>query len=467
MTLINARQTRIKSSSIALLNLAWLLILGLPNDMGSLTPFERMQANGQLKVLIQSPHLQSNTPATEISLSDIDPNNVTLALLQTFADKQKVRLNLTLLSDQTTAINYQDYDLIALTSPYQNSATEIRPTEHLLLTTAYLTIDHYLIYRKGDRNVPSQPPLSGASFSATPNSPTALFNTFKAIENRKQRSTVVLSYDWAPYKVFMPKLSGQNMGPAFSLKWGFTPQTDQRLYQLAQSFLQNAQDSGLLTQLQDHFMMLPDQDPLISGPAFTEHVSKRLQDYLPTFKKAAAQYQLDWQLLAAISYQESRWQADAVSPTGVQGLMMLTQDTAADMGIANRQNPTQSIYGAARYLHTIKNRLPDYITEPDRTWMALASYNIGPAHLLRAIRATEAAGDNSANWIDVRQQLKYASIPEYVSKQKYLRGHDQVRSYVTHVRAYYDYLTRPNLFIANKPLSTHDANQNMTVAFNN
>ena len=466
MTLINARQLRVKSFIIPLLNLAWLLTLGLPNDMGSLTPYQRMQANGQLKVLIQAPDVESQASVkvispTQTNLSDLDPNGVTLALLQDFADQQKVRLDLTLLSDATPEVNYEDYDLIAITTKHQQPAPS-----RLILTPAYLTIDAYLVYRKGDSSAIAQPSLTASATEPTIAAPTALFKKFKTIEKRQLRSITLLYYDWAPYKAFMPKLSGKNLGPALALSWGFSAQANQRLYQLAQDFLNHAQQSGQLAQLQDHFMMLPDQEPLISGPAFTEHVAERLQDYLPTFKKAAQQYQLDWQLLAAISYQESRWQPDAVSPTGVRGLMMLTQNTAADMGIANRENPTQSIYGAARYLHNIKGRLPDYITEPDRTWMALAAYNIGPAHLLKAIRATEAAGEDSANWLDVRQQLKYANVPEYASKQKFLRGYDQVRAYVTHVRAYYDYLSRPNLLIAQQQ-QLESIDSNLTVALNN
>jgi membrane-bound lytic murein transglycosylase MltF len=466
MTLINASQSRVKSIIFSIFYLALLLILWLPNDMGSLTSFERMQANGQLNVLIQTPDisLTSNSKdsvANVMNLSDIHPNGVTLALLEDFAAQQKVRLHLTVLSDTTSEVNYEDYDLVALTTKHQHPA----PTK-LILTPAYLTIDAYLVYRKGDRSAVAQPGLTASTSELSIAEPTALFKTFKAIEKRKLRSTTVLSYDWAPYKAFMPKLSGKNLGPALALNWGFSAQADQRLYRLAQDFLNHAQQSGQLAQLQDHFLMLPDQEPLISGPAFTEHVVERLQDYLPIFKKAAQRYQLNWQLLAAISYQESRWQPDAISPTGVRGLMMLTQNTAADMGIANRENPTQSIYGAARYLQNIKGRLPDYITEPDRTWMALAAYNIGPTHLLKAIRATEAAGEDSANWLDVRQQLKQANVPEYASKQKFLRGYDQVRAYVTNVRAYYDYLSRPNLLITHQP-SLENADHDLTLALNN
>ncbi len=41
------------------------------------------------------------------------------------------------------------------------------------------------------------------------------------------------------------------------------------------------------------------------------------------FEKYAEE--IDWRLLAAIAYQESHWDAQATSPTGVRGMMMLTK----------------------------------------------------------------------------------------------------------------------------------------------
>ncbi len=86
---------------------------------------------------------------------------------------------------------------------------------------------------------------------------------------------------------------------------------------------------------------------------------------------------MDWRLLAAIGYQESHWDPEASSYTGVRGIMMLTQRTAQQLGLTDRLDPHQSIDGGARYLLRLQGRIPDRIPEPDRTWMALAAYNMG------------------------------------------------------------------------------------------
>ena len=46
------------------------------------------------------------------------------------------------------------------------------------------------------------------------------------------------------------------------------------------------------------------------------------------FEDAGKAYGVDWRLLAAMGYQESHWRSHAVSPTGVRGIMMLTEATA-------------------------------------------------------------------------------------------------------------------------------------------
>lgn len=89
-------------------------------------------------------------------------------------------------------------------------------------------------------------------------------------------------------------------------------------------------------------------------------------------------------LLAALAYQESHWDPSAESPTGVRGIMMLTRNTAESLGVMDRLNPAAAIDGGARYLADRHRRLPDTIPEPDRTFLALASYNIGRGHLLDA-----------------------------------------------------------------------------------
>ncbi|MBA1331241.1 murein transglycosylase, partial [Candidatus Endoriftia persephone str. Guaymas] len=76
------------------------------------------------------------------------------------------------------------------------------------------------------------------------------------------------------------------------------------------------------------------------------------------FRAAAEETGFDWQLLAAIGYQESHWRPNAKSPTGVRGIMMLTKNTAKQMQVEDRLNPEQSIFGGSRYLKYLDTRIP-------------------------------------------------------------------------------------------------------------
>ena len=154
------------------------------------------------------------------------------------------------------------------------------------------------------------------------------------------------------------------------------------------------------------------------------------------FKQAADKYELDWKLLAAIGYQESHWDPEAVSPTGVKGLMMLTQVTADSMGVDNREDPKQSIPAGARYFKRLHKRLKS-IQEPDRTWFALAAYNVGYGHLLDARRIVRRQGGNPDRWVDIKEALPLLAQRKWFSQvpHGYARGWEPVQ-YVSNVRNY-------------------------------
>jgi len=161
------------------------------------------------------------------------------------------------------------------------------------------------------------------------------------------------------------------------------------------------------------------------------------------FERSANESGEDWRLLAAIGYQESRWLAEVVSATGVRGIMMLTADTAATYGVADRNDAAQSIRGGARFLAAIRQTVPSRIPEPDRTWLALASYNIGYGHVEDARVMAETAGKDPDSWQDVREYLQRLAQEPYYSRAKrgYARGWEAAR-FVDNVRSYLDVLNQ-------------------------
>jgi membrane-bound lytic murein transglycosylase F len=162
---------------------------------------------------------------------------------------------------------------------------------------------------------------------------------------------------------------------------------------------------------------------------FQTHVAERLPRYRTWFEEAAAQAGLDWRLLAAVGYQESKWDPRAVSDEGAAGLMMLTADTAQEMGIKDRTDPQQSIFAGARYLAQVRQMIPDRITEPDRTWLTIAAYNVGFGHLEDARIIAQALGKDPDSWTEVREQLPLLAQGRWYTRAKrgYARGWEPVQ----------------------------------------
>jgi membrane-bound lytic murein transglycosylase F len=162
---------------------------------------------------------------------------------------------------------------------------------------------------------------------------------------------------------------------------------------------------------------------------FQAHLSERLPRYQPLFEAASAQTGVDWRLLAAIGYQESKWNPLAASTDGAGGIMMLTSDTAEAMGIADRTNAAQNISAGARYFASVRDKIPDRIPEPDRTWLTVAAYNVGFGHLEDARVLAQTRGKNPDSWSDVRDQLPLLEQERWYSlvKRGYARGWEPVQ----------------------------------------
>jgi membrane-bound lytic murein transglycosylase F len=209
------------------------------------------------------------------------------------------------------------------------------------------------------------------------------------------------------------------------------------------TFFKDMESSGELVRLKEryfgHVTRLQEADVL----GVLEKRGTLLRDLLTHFHDAQSETGLDWRLLAAIAYQESQWDAHAVSPTGVRGIMMLTEDTADRLGVKDRLDARESILGGARYVIMLKSALPEDIPEPDRTWLALAAYNIGQGHLNDARGLARKLGKNPDGWRDMKAVLPLLSRSEYAGSLKYgfARG-GEARAFAENVRIYYDILLK-------------------------
>ncbi|NDH39556.1 MAG: membrane-bound lytic murein transglycosylase MltF [Gammaproteobacteria bacterium] len=206
---------------------------------------------------------------------------------------------------------------------------------------------------------------------------------------------------------------------------------------LVDDFIEAAHASGDIAQLERlHFGRFMHASRL-GSLVFQRKVRDALPAWQPLIETVAEEYQMDWTLLAAIAYQESHWDPEARSRTGVRGMMMLTQATANELGIADRTDAAESLRGGARFLKDLQRRLPSDIDEPDRTSMALAAYTIGMGHLEDARVITERAGGNPHLWPDVRAHLPELQNPSVFTSTKYgFAEGAQAVTYVDNIRHY-------------------------------
>lgn len=229
-----------------------------------------------------------------------------------------------------------------------------------------------------------------------------------------------------------------DVGSEEEIVWAFPKRHGEALALQADQFLATAEKDGTLRQLRDRYFGAISRLQEADRSEFLAKVKTRLPQYLTQFKRAQATSGYDWRLLAALAYQESKWDTSAVSKTGVRGLMMLTGDTADRLGVRNRLDPYESIMGGARYMDYLRDELPTSVPEPDRTWMAIASYNVGPGQINAARKGAKSMGLNPDSWADVKKALPLLGQTKGGVK---IRGGEAVVT-AENVRMYYAILSR-------------------------
>jgi membrane-bound lytic murein transglycosylase F len=200
--------------------------------------------------------------------------------------------------------------------------------------------------------------------------------------------------------------------------WALPREADELLADEVDAFLEEARTGTLLARLADryfgHVRRLSETDVTY----FLARMRERLPRYRKHFHEAQARTGVDWRFLAALAYQESQWDPLATSRTGVRGMMMLTADTADRLGVSDRLDARESILGGARYFALLRDQLPEEIGEPDRSWMAIAAYNLGPGHMNGARAIAARMGKDNTAWWDMKRILPLLARPEYAARLK-------------------------------------------------
>ena len=447
------RRRRIEIGIFFLLLIAALLLVG-PSPGSQL---KRVKDKGVLTIITR------NSPTTYY-IGPEGPTGPEYDLAQAFAEHLGVKLKIITpdsFADIIPAIHNGDADLAAAGLTVTESRSQL-----VRFTPPYQTITEQLVYRSG-RGVErphSLEDLEGALIDVVAGSsheerlvqlareyPELSWKTHSSSDSEEllylvreglMDFTIADSNEVTLNQRFYPELTvAFDVSEPQQLAWALPPGQDDSLYKAAVEFFELIREDGRLDQILERHYGHAERLDYVGTRVYLRHIAKRLPRYRPMFEDVAEELGMDWRLLAAIGYQESHWNPSARSPTGVRGMMMLTQRTARQMGVQNRLDAQQSIEGGARYFLHVRDKIPERIGEPDRTWLALAAYNVGFGHLEDARKITEYQGADPDKWIDVMERLPYLSQQQYYkyTRHGYARGREPVQ-YVQNIRSYYDIL---------------------------
>ncbi|MEJ2039809.1 MAG: membrane-bound lytic murein transglycosylase MltF [Desulfosarcinaceae bacterium] len=250
--------------------------------------------------------------------------------------------------------------------------------------------------------------------------------------------TVVESNVFRMNQRYLPELVAYlDMGKPQRLAWATDPR-NHRLLSAMNNWFSKRKTKEKIKGLTDHYYGHLEDFDYVDLARYRHRIKDRLPKYQAWFEEAATRNGLDWQLVAALSYQESHWNPHAKSYTGVRGIMMLTLETAKTLGLKSRLEAKTSIFAGTRYLARLKQMVGEDVPEPDRTFMALAAYNIGFGHLQDARILAKRLKKQSGTWHGIRSVLPLLQQKKYYRSLShgYARGTETVQ-YVDRIRTYH------------------------------
>ncbi len=228
--------------------------------------------------------------------------------------------------------------------------------------------------------------------------------------------------------------------PKESVAWAVRKKDQEMLEEINRFFLY-ARESGTLQQIVNKYYGDSNAFDVSEFKTFHKRIQYHLPRYQDLIETQSKKYGFDWRLVAAVVYQESRFDPGAKSVTHVRGLMQVTRATAREMGIQDRRDPAQSVTAGIKYLKQMYDRFEEIEDTYQRMLFALASYNVGLGHVQDAMALAEEKGLDPRIWNSVKKTLPLLSKPDVYQQTKhgYARGWEPVE-YVERILTWYDIL---------------------------
>jgi membrane-bound lytic murein transglycosylase F len=419
-----------------------------------ISKLERILSSKELRVGM----LRSLTPFYINSRAPNKLSGFELSLLNKYASTQKIKLKVVSANTLAELVNLLDNNKIDIIAEELKGHNNYQ--DKAIASIPYHNRVQQLVYRKGETKPYSFDDINGRLIVPMDSLQSVILNNIEqdypllewensTIFNQEELLKLVASkeIDYTIADATTIALM-QHIYPTLTvaftpveeqpIHWYLAKSTDNSLLNSINYFIQNAQNNGIIEHLEYRYFDYNNDFDYVNTREFIKSIETTLPTYQPYFEKYAAQQQLDWRLIAAMAYQESHWNPAATSPTGVRGIMMLTQKTAEDLGISDRLNPEQSIRGGVTYLRNLVDRIPKEVPQDERVWYALVAYNMGYSHLLDARQLTHRLGKNPDNWLDIKEILPLLNSEKYKPYLKYngARGY-QALHFVNNIQQYY------------------------------
>ncbi|MGG7444482.1 membrane-bound lytic murein transglycosylase MltF [Kosakonia oryzendophytica] len=417
------------------------------------------KADNRIAAIKARGELRVSTIASPLTYSRVDGKSYGLDydLAQHFADYLGVKLKVTVrqnISQLFDDLDHDDADMLAAGLVYNSERIKNYQTGPV-----YYSVSQQLVYRVGSPRPRTLQSVNASQLTVAPGH--VVIDDLRALKEKKYPDlswtvdeklgtnalmeqvlegkvsyTIADSVAISLFQRVHPELAvALDVTDEQPVTWFSKRDDDNTLSAAILDFFNNMNEDGTLARLEEKYLGHGEDFDYVDTRTFLRAVDSVLPDLQPMFEKYAQQ--IDWRLLAAISYQESHWDSQATSPTGVRGLMMLTKNTAQSLGLSDRTDAEQSISGGARYLLDMMSKVPDSVPQDEKIWFALAAYNMGYAHMLDARALTAKTKGNPDSWADVKQRLPLLSQKPWYSKLTYgyARGHEAY-AYVENIRKY-------------------------------